>query len=379
MRRHIVHIITGLDIGGAERSLFNLLTSDSAIGFTHSVVSLGDHGHYGPILQQRGISVHALGLRNGAKLLQAPLRLRALMRWKRPEIVQGWMYHGNLIATLAASFSPSPTVLAWNVRQSLYSLQTEKHGTQWTIRGLRSLSTRPKAIIYNSHHSRAQHEDFGFSLDHGVVIPNGFDADYWKPDALHRATCRLAWGVEADAPVAGYIGRLHPQKDVPTFLRASAIALAENPRLHIVMVGDGLSRDNPALAHWLSDLPPQRFHALGRRDDIAAILAGFDFFCLSSSSEAFPNVLGEAMATGLSCIATNVGDCARLIEGNGRIVAVGDVRNMAEAMGEMARMEAARRVNIGKAARARIMASYSLGATVGTYAHLYDSLLKRVG
>ena len=179
------------------------------------------------------------------------------------------------------------------------------------------------------------------------------------------------------APLAGFVGRFHALKDVPAFMESAAIAIADNPQLHFVMVGDGLARDNAALTPLFAALPPQRFHALGPRDDIEAILPAMDFFCLSSISEAFPNVVGEAMASGLPCIATDVGDCARLIDGHGRIVPRGDPAAMAAAISDLARMDVARRAEIGKAARARIEAGYSLRATVDAYTQLYDSMMKR--
>ena len=374
---HVLHIITGLAIGGAERSLFNLAVADPARGFSHSVVSLTGMGHYGPLLRENGVAVHALGISGVASLLAAPIKLRKLVRQIGPDIVQGWMPHGNVAATVAASMSRRLVRVAWNIRQSLYDLSAEKRATQWMIRGLKTQSRRPDAIIYNSYQAREHHEDLGFSPGRGIVIPNGFDTDRWKPDAGHRSALRTAIGVAEGGAVGGFVGRFHALKDVPTFMTASAVALAEVPELHIVMVGDGLTRENSALQGLFAKLPPQRFHTPGRRDDIEAILPGFDFFCLSSASEAFPNVLGEAMASGLPSIATDVGDCARLLDGHGRIVPRGDPGIMAEAMVEMARMDIASRAEIGEAARARITTSYGLAATVDAYTQLYDSMMKR--
>jgi glycosyltransferase involved in cell wall biosynthesis len=287
------------------------------------------------------------------------------------------MPHGNLIATAAAAMAGRPVGLAWNIRQSLYDLRDEKLATQWIIRALKGLSGRPDAILYNSHQARAHHEALGFAPAHGRVIPNGFNTGRWKPDVHRRAALRSALGIGDAAPLAGFVGRFHALKDVPAFMEAAAIAMAENPQLHFVMVGDGLARDNAALTPLFAALPPQRFHALGPRDDIEAILPAMDFFCLSSISEAFPNVVGEAMASGLPCIATDVGDCARLIDGHGRIVPRGDPAAMAAAISDLARMDVARRAEIGKAARARIEAGYSLRATVDAYTQLYDSMMKR--
>jgi glycosyltransferase involved in cell wall biosynthesis len=374
---HILHIITGLATGGAERSLFNLAVAEPARGFSHTVVSLTGMGHYGPLMKEGGVPVHALGISGAASLLAAPFKLGKLVRQIGPDIMQGWMPHGNVAATVAASMARRPVRVAWNIRQSLYDLNAEKRGTQWMIRGLKTLSRRPDAIIYNSYQGREHHEALGFFSSRGIVIPNGFDTDRWKPDAGHRSALRAAIGVAEGVPVGGFVGRFHALKDVPTFMSASAVALAEVPELHIVMVGDGLIRENSALEGLFAKLPPQRFHTPGRRDDIETILPGFDFFCLSSASEAFPNVLGEAMASGLPSIATDVGDCARLLDGHGRIVHRGDPGIMAKAMVEMARMDIASRAEIGKAARARITTSYGLAATVDAYSQLYDSIMKR--
>lgn len=374
---HVLHIITGLATGGAERSLFNLAVADPTGGFSHSIVSLTGMGHYGPLLRANGVPVHALRISGAASLLAAPFKLGKLVRQISPDIVQGWMPHGNVAATVAASMARRPVRVAWNIRQSLYDLGAEKRATQWMIRGLKTLSQRPDAIIYNSYQGREHHEDMGFSPRRGIVIPNGFDTDRWKPNARHRSALRAAIGVGEGVPVGGFVGRFHSLKDVPTFMMASAVALAEVPELHIVMVGEGLTRENSALQSLFAKLPPQRFHSPGRRDDIEAILPGLDFFCLSSASEAFPNVLGEAMASGLPSIATDVGDCARLLDGHGRIVPRGDSARMAEAMVEMARMDIASRAKIGEAARARIATSYGLAATVDAYTQLYDSMMKR--
>lgn len=377
MSGHVLHIITGLETGGAERSLFNLVASNLDNRFTHGVVSLAGMGHYGPILLKSGISVEAFGMQGAVGLPAALFGVRRLVRRTRPDIVQGWMPHGNMIASMAASMAGRPVGLAWNVRQSLYDLRAEKSTTQLMIRGLKAYSARPNTIIYNSNQAREHHEALGFATRSGIVIPNGFDIERWKPDPRRRAALRTELGIGEDVPLAGFVGRFHALKDVPTFMAACAIAMAENSALHVVMVGDGLTRDSIALQPHFADLPAHRFHALGQRDDIEAILPGMDFLCLSSVSEAFPNVIGEAMASGLPCVATDVGDCARLLDGHGRIVPRRDAAKMAAAITDMARMDVARRAEIGKAARARIETCYSLRATVDAYTQLYDSMMKR--
>lgn len=378
VKKRVLHIITGLGTGGAERSLVNLLTGPLAGRFDARVISPDDEGDFGPLLIAAGVEVDALRLRgSGTSPMRALRTLRKIVRSYEPDLIQGWMYHGSLAASLAARFGRTALPIAWNIRQSLYDIRTERRGTQWVIRLLARISARPAAIIYNSHQSRLHHESFGFASTNGVVVPNGFDPGRWYPDTRRRDALRAQLNLDGDAVLLGFVGRHHPQKDIPTFLAACAKAMATDDRLHVAMVGEGLTPDNSALSRDFGRLAPERVHALGRRDDVEAILPGFDIFCLSSSSEAFPNVLGEAMACGLPCVATDVGDCARLLDGLGRIVPPGDSDAMAAAIVELARMDVAQRAEMGKAARARIVTSYGLDAAVDRYAELYHSILKR--
>lgn len=377
MRKRVLHIITGLATGGAERSLVNLLTGPLADRFDAHVVSLDDEGDFGPALVAAGIGVDSLCLRRRRSPVRSALNLRRIVRTYQPDLVQGWMYHGNLAASLAARFARTPVPVSWNVRQSLYDVRTEKRGTQGVIRLLAHMSARPAAIVYNSHQSRLHHEAFGFASKRGVVIANGFDPARWHADTGRRGALRALLGLRDDDILLGFVGRHHPQKDVPTFLKACAEAMGADARLHVVFVGEGLGPDNAALSDDFARLPTQRVHLLGRRGDVEAILPGCDIFCLSSSSEAFPNALGEAMACALPCIATDVGDCALLLDGHGRIVPPGDPGAMAAAIAEIARMSLARRTEIGEAARARIVNAFGMDATIDAYAGLYESILKR--
>lgn len=377
MRKRILHIITGLATGGAERSLVNLLTGPLTHRFDAHVVSLDDEGDFGAALVGAGVSVDSLHLRRRRSPIRAALDLRRIVRAYQPALVQGWMYHGNLAASLAVRLSGMSVPVSWNIRQSLYDIRSEKRGTQGVIRLLAGMSSRPATIIYNSHQSRLHHEAFGFSSRQGVVIPNGFDPARWRPDAGRRSALRALLGLRDDDILLGFVGRHHPQKDVPTFLKACAEAMDADSRLHMMLVGEGLTADNPALSDHFARLPAQRIHLLGRRDDVETILPGCDIFCLSSSSEAFPNVLGEAMACALPCVATDVGDCALLLGGHGRIVPPDNPPAMAAAIADIARASLARRTEMGKAARTRIADAFGLDAAVEAYSELYHSILKR--
>jgi len=377
MKPRVVHVITGLDVGGAERSLFNLLQSGLQEHWDNHVVSLSGAGHYGPELERLNIPVFTIGMREGTGLWAAQRRLTEIVRSLRPNVIQGWMYHGNLAASLAGAVAARGAAVSWNIRQSLDGLEREKRATRLTIQLLRWFSASPRAIIYNSYRSREQHEARGYAVRPAIVIPNGFDTQKWRPDPTIRAEGRERLALRPDDVALGFVGRFHPIKDVPTFLRSCDIALDAVPALQVVMAGEGLDGQNQEIVSAIAPEKRARFHLLGRQGDVEKILPALDIFLSTSRNEGFPNVIGEAMASGLPCIATDVGDCARLLDGMGKIAPVGDVPRLADAVCEMANADLASRVKIGKASRDRIVTAYSIEATVDAYAKLYDSITKR--
>lgn len=374
MPTRVLHIITGLDLGGAERSLVNLLGSRKADDIEHVVLSLSGLGHYGPELQAMGFNVQALNLRTLRGMPMALARLRKLINQIAPDVIQGWMYHGNIFASLVNLMTLKSLPIIWNIRQSLYDVNNEKKSTRAVIFILRLISKSVSYIIYNSNQSRQHHEDFGFFGKKSLVISNGFDVRRWRPSRRQRKIFREEIGLPENHPVVGFIGRYHLQKDVPTFLRACAIAMNENPDLHVVMVGEGLTTANPALGSLIARLPSQRTYMLGARTDIEAIFPSLDLFCLSSSSEAFPNVLGEAMACAVPCIVTNVGECPAMVVEGDYIVAVGDHATMAKKINELANMGKEDLRKIGDSLRLRIKKYYSINATIEEYEKLYRTI-----
>ncbi len=169
----LLHVITCLATGGAEKTLYNLLAAGLARSFDNAVVSLSNKGAIGHLLEELGVPVHCLNM--------APFRmsaisriaeLRRIVRSVRPHVVHGWMYHGNLAACLAGRLGEGSPAVTWNIRQCLYDLKPEKFLTRQVIRANRFLSGKVGAVIYNCELARIQHEAFGFASAHGHVIPN---------------------------------------------------------------------------------------------------------------------------------------------------------------------------------------------------------------
>lgn len=374
----VLHIITGLGTGGAEMMLFKLLSRLSRSSTSHTVVSLRGQGTVGPRLAGLGIEVHALDMPRGVPTPSGLWRLNRLVREVRPNVIQGWMYHGNLAATAASAFVGGAIPVVWNVRQTLYSLEGERTLSRLVIRLNAAFSRNPGKIIYNSEISRKQHEAFGFASDRSVYIPNGFDTEVFCPDAGARETVREELGVPPSAPLIGLIARYHPMKDHAVFLQAASILHLRQPGVHFLLAGAGITWANQELAGMVSELRlDQNVHLLGDRADVPRLTAALDIAVSSSSRvEAFSNAIGEAMACGVLCVATDVGDVSVILGGTGTVVPPKDTIALSSALEAAVLLPQQERVRLGQLARQRILGSYDLAVIATQYEAVYGDLLR---
>lgn len=371
----VVHIITGLSTGGAEQALFNLLDGGLAECFCNHVISLSSEGKIGSQTRNLGVPVSALGMRSGRPSLSGLRKLRRVIREIRPDLIQGWMYHGNLAATLARTLAPAHPALAWNVRHSLYDLAHEKPMTRQVIRANRIFSFSSEVLLYNSQLSRKQHEAFGFFSMNGRVVPNGINVQRFCFSSDARKRVRSELGISAEVQVVGHVARLHPMKGHPAFLRAAAGLALRYPELHFLLSGRDVSLKDNALGQLIPAQVRERFHLLGERSDVPDLMCAMDIFCQSSWSEAFPNVLGEAMASGVPCVATDVGDSAAIIGDTGVVVPPRDESALVDGIEGLLMMSSDERRVLGANARARIEANYTLGMIVEQYTALYEKMM----
>ena len=363
----IIHIITDLDTGGAEIMLHKLLSSLHDEALNSSVVSLMGRGKITGRIEALGIKVETLEMEKGAlPSWQTINRLKQFIRDFNPDIIQGWMYHGNIAATMAV-FLLDPmhrkVKLFWNVRQTLYDVHNEKTQTRWLINLGRWLSYLPYSIIYNSNLSAEQHCNAGYSSKKTEIIPNGFDLQQFRPDQNRRQQLRKELGFSNKALLIGHISRLHPMKDHATFLRAidrvtEYISICSDKEVLFLLVGHGVTSDfskNPAI------------HFLGERSDIPRIMSTLDVVVSSSAwGEGFPNVIGEAMASGVPCVVTDVGDSAHIVGKYGLVCSVGDDQCMAESIMQLVENLEGRKA-MGKQARQRIKDNYSMDKIKNQY------------
>jgi len=374
----IAFVITGLGVGGAEKQLVRLLGAIDCKKVDACVVALRG-GEAAQEIRTLGIPVQIL---ESNHILAAPAiisRLFAAIRAFQPDLIQGWMYHGNLAASLAHKLMVPKTALVWGIRQSLYDIRREKLLTRQIIRTSAWVSRQPDAIIYNSHTARTQHEAFGFCLTRGRVIDNGFDTTVFHPDSEARKSVRKTLGLPAETPLIGLIARYHPMKGHRTFLDAAMRMAERRTDVHFLLVGREVSPDNQALSQVLRHpVLAGRVHCLGERQDIPQVTAALDIASSSSSwGEGFPNAVGEAMSCCVPVVATNVGDTQRIVGETGVVVPPGDGSALAKAL-ECLIDDSGRRQAMGEAARRRVVALFSLDACVAAYETLYEELWGRL-
>jgi len=375
----VVHVITCLGTGGAEGMLFKLLCHGGG-GEQPLVVSLMSGGALERQIEAIGVPVRSLGMRRGRLGFFAVHTLSTLLRDYAPDAVQGWMQHGNLAATIAVAMTRRPIPIFWNIRQSLYDIKHESWMTRLSIRASARLSSRPQAILYNSRISQQQHEVIGYRRDKSRWVPNGFDCVAFKPDATARKRFRAEMGLRSEAFLIGMVARYHPMKDHATFLTAASHLAREYPEACFVLIGTGLDHENMELAAMVAALSPKiQLRLLGERGDLSYINAALDIASLSSWTEAFPNVLGEAMACAVPCVATDVGETAGLIGDTGVIVPARSPEKLAAAWKVILQMDAGSRQAMGARARSRVEQFYSIEAVARQYTALYESLIDQYG
>lgn len=327
----ILHIITGLSDGGAEAVLYRLCQFDKEN--RHIVISLMDRGKYGPLLEKVNVEVYCLNMPSGKMRLNSLLRLFHLIRQFKPNAVQTWMYHADLIGGLVARCAGVKNVI-WGVHHTTLVKGESKRSTIFIAKLNAFISYFiPRRIIYCAEKSRQVQESIGFNSRIGQVVPNGYNVDDFIPNFASGIDFRNKNKIASIDFLVGHVGRFHPFKDYPTLIKTIGILKKSKYRIRVVMVGKELNDENKNLQELINEsYCKESMLLLGRRDDIPSVMNGLDLFILSSVSEAFPNVLNEAMACGTPCVTTDVGDAAVIVGKAGWVVPAKNPQALAKAV-----------------------------------------------
>lgn len=377
----VLHLINDLDDGGAQAMLCKLLKHRAHDRLEHRVVTLLDGGVNRDRVLDAGVPLEQLGFERGKASFGAWLRIVKTLRRHRPCLVQAWLYHANLAAVFSRIPTDRRTRMLWNIRHSLHDLAKEKPTTRYVIRANGLLARMVERVVYCSRTSVQQHVDVGFSDKNVTVIPNGFDGMQFKPNGEARTRLCKTSGIDPARTIIGMAARWHPMKDHALLLNAAARLNAAGYDLHLVMAGKDVDPTNQELSGLIAALGlHDRVTLLGYRQDMADLIAGLDLYAMPSRwGEGFPNVLGEAMASGVPSAATDVGDSRWIIGETGRVVPPGDVDAFAEdALRPLLDLSPDERKALSMAARTRIVTHFSIDAVTRQYENLYVEIGERM-
>jgi len=371
----VVHLISSLKTGGTEMMLFKLLAAVKKDEFNSSVISLTSGGQIADRIAALDIPVEILGMRRGTPSPLAFFRLYRMLRRQRPDVLQTWLYHSDLMGFFAGKLARVPA-LAWNIRCSTTDDRYFTGMTGQVVRLLARLSTKPDAVIVNSDAGRAIHENMGYKPHRWEIVPNGFDLTRFRPDLAARSAVRDELGIPGDAAVIGLVARFDPLKDHHTFLRAAAELLIDAPGTHFVLVGPGVDWENPVLSGLATELEiSDQVHFLGERTDAARITAAFDIATCSSTGEGFPNIIGEAMASGVPVVTTDVGDARIVVGETGIVVPIRDPAALAGGWRTMLNLGTDGMARLGEKAREKVAEQYDIHGIADRYASIYRKLI----
>jgi glycosyltransferase involved in cell wall biosynthesis len=366
LQRRVVHIIAGLSRGGAEAVLYRLITC-TRDSWDVAVISLRDEGAYGDRLRALGVGVLCCRMHEPGQAVPGLMRLLRFLRSSRPDVVQTWMYHADLLGGLAARLLGFRTVL-WGIR-SLYGGRVS-----WSARACSWLCAPlsravPVAIVSCSTRAADEHRRRGYAGHKLLVIPNGYDCGELRPDEAGGRLVRSEWGVLPAQFLIGMVARWDPLKDHANLFAALQPLMRAHDQVRCALVGPGMVADNPGLRDLLQRWELRsRVVLAGPRADIAAVMNALDLHVLSSRSEAFPNVVAEAMACGTPCVVTDVGEAAEIVGDQGWCVPPGDPVALSGAMRAALLMLAGGEAESLRAAcRRRILETFNQDRMVTAY------------
>lgn len=376
----VLHFTPSVGGGGAEAMLCNLVAEMSGGPWRNVVVAVktGPPGCQAARMSELADAFYDL---NSNSLLRPALfkKLRAIIREEKPDIVQTWMHHADFVGGLAARLSGVKHVV-WGIHSRAIFRWPGDSELKFSLfqAALRAASRAvPQRIVSCSETAIADHASMGFPRKKMSFIANGICTRRFQPSVEAGVKTRLALGIPLDAPVVGFVGRFHPVKNLPLFFRAAAELQKKMPEAHFVMSGgsiETLDADARAAFEALPDRSAVHFIPFNAATE--SVYPAFSVFTLCSQSEALPMTILEAMACGVPCVTTDVGDCASVIADTGLTVPAGDATALATGWQKMLTADSALRNALSTRARERIVRQFSITHAAEQYQQTYRSLIE---
>ena len=377
----LVHLITSLHVGGAQMHLYKTLSRFNPRRFEATVISLVKPGKVGEMLAKRGIRVLSLNMTKGKPSLNGLWKLTVFLKQLKPHLLQTHLYHADLLGLQAGRLARVPHIF-WNIRQSRMDFSYYRRTTGMTVKLCALLSRYVDKILVNSHAGLSYHAGLGYDRAKMVVIPNGFETERFRPNPESYLSVREELLIPAQARLVGMMARFDPQKDHATFFRAAKFVLDREPNTYFLLAGQGLKPDVPAVRLLVeeSGLAPGRVFLLGERSDMPRLMAALDIFVSSSAfGEGFSNAIGEAMACGVPCVVTDVGDSALIVGGTGLAAPPRQPESLAQGIVYLLRLAPGEYRQKSVLARQRLLRHFDLGKIVSRLESLYEESLSTPG
>lgn len=377
----ILFFIGVLITGGAERQIAVLANGLAKRGYHVVVATLYPGGQNWKWLQSKG-NVHLISLFSKKTqwkflkifhLVQAIIRLRSLTRREQVSVVYSVMEGNNIIAWLAMR-GVHTVKLIWGIRSSNDPFRWKRELLHFFCR---LVSGSVPLLVANSKAGLAYIESKGYQCKRQIVVTNGIDIDEFQPNPKLGKQVRSEWGIAENEKLIGIVGRLKPKKDHATFLKAAALLANKREDVRFVCVGYGTIKYRQELQELAKSLGLEKQVIWsGERSDMPSVYNALDAMVSSSScGEGFSNVVGEAMACGIPCVVTDVGDSAWIVGNTGFVVPPKDPLSLFKALDKLLELSSEERKKLGEAARKRIVEHFSLPVLVDRYEVLFKNFI----
>lgn len=356
--RRIVLFVPNLNRGGTERQVALLAQYWGRQGYDVTVATFRSAGAFEQGLREANVRIENLGKGRLPRTFGSLVNLIRLLRQDSNTILYSFLPAANVVAAFAGLVCRNNTIV-WGVRSASLPLDRYSAKTRFTYAAEHFLRRIPQRIIVNSRAGLEACARRGYPVERMRVVSNGFETNVFHPDPDARQRQRRALGLGDDEVVIGLPARIDPVKDHETFVKAAALFLASGAKARFVCYGGGLKD----LGQSLKKLAEEKGIAehilwVGEQGDMPLALNALDIATLCSVSEGFPNAVGEAMACGVPCVVTDVGDAAYLVSDTGLVVKPRAPEELALAWRRL--IDAPDRKHLGEAARRRIVGHFSV-------------------
>tara|TARA_Y100001934_G_C12369809_1_gene785642 strand:- start:2630 stop:3751 length:1122 start_codon:yes stop_codon:yes gene_type:complete len=361
----VAHIITGLNQGGAEKLLYDLVRLRDKNKFSYHIISLSSKGYYGKKFEEIGIPIYCLNMniKNLPKILFQ--FFRQYKKNHKPDLIHSWMYHANLFGSILSKLINVP--LIWSIHHASPFNNSLRTNLVVFLNVIVSYFS-PTRIIYCSTYAYKTHSPTGFKKKIQSVIYNGVDTDHFKcNNNLDRR----------DKVRIGLVGRWDPIKNHKLFIKVVSDLLKKNKNLEIFMAGQQINNTNNDLLELLNDSAVTgKIKLLGECDDIVSLLCNLDILVSCSFEESFGLVIAEAMACKTLCVVTNTGMSSLIIGNTGISVPLDDRKSLYNGILALLNLDERKRFELAKLARKRIKKMFDIDNMTLEYQTLYSETLR---